>query len=221
MQKVRILIAEENASVRENVRAILAREDGIEVTGEAGSLPEMMARVNQSRPDILLLNVTMGTGDRPSILRQVKAFYPDIRIMAVTMADCCEYFFEVPRPGASSYIISAGSPAEFLAALRKPAHRTAPSPRHTAGEFLTDYGRQARDRHGGNGQAHLTGREKQVLELVADGHANTAIADRLSMKPSTVRTHRANIVAKLGLPSRTDLVKYALAHGFVSLWSTE
>jgi len=198
------------------VCAILAKEDGIEVSGEAGSLPEMMARVNQSRPDIVLLNLAVGGANQPGFLRQVKELYPDIRIVAVTMADGCEYFFEVPRAGASSYIISSAGTAWFLAALREPARVERPHAGDAARQILSGCARQARERHDGNGHILLTGRERQVLELVADGHSNEAVAVRLGLRPSTIRTHRANIMAKLGLPNRTDMVKYALSHGLVT-----
>ncbi len=214
MLKLRVLIMDADASVRAQARGLVAREPDMEVVGEAASIAEMLARINQANPDVVLTNISVGGGNYLRILGDIKANRPSMRIMAATMSDGMEYFLEVPGAHVSSYQLNAGSPSGLIRALR---HTPVSDQATPAATVFTDYAERARARLDAGSGIHLTRRQEQILRLLAEGHSNQEIAQRLSLKASTVRTHRASLMVKLGMPGRTDLVKYAVKHGFVPL----
>jgi two-component system response regulator NreC len=217
MDKIKVLVTEDHVIVREGLRAILDSQPDIQVVGEATNGLEAVQKTDEAKPDIILMDISMPEMNGLDATRRIKQTHPEVKILALTMHEGDECFFEVPRAGASSYIINSSGSAQFLAALRGAVTASRPPTGGAARQAFVNYATRIRGSYGGNGHVQLTGRERQVVELVAQGCSNEDIAARLSLKPSTVRTHRANVMAKLGLPSRTELVKYALSRGLVVL----
>ena len=214
-KRMRVLIVDDHAIIRDGLRAILEAQPDIEVVGEAMEGREALEKADELRPDVVIMDLTMPGMGGLEATRQLKLLHPDIRVMALTMHESDDYFFQVLQAGADGYFVKGGSSAELLSALRTVSQGEVFLYPSMATRLLKDYlkpARAGRDRYEG-----LTDREVEILKLVAEGRSNQEIGDLLVVSVSTVQTHRANLMAKLGLHSRTELVKYAIRQGIISL----
>ena len=214
-KRMRVLIVDDHAIIRDGLRAIMEAQPDIEVVGEAMEGREALEKADELRPDVVIMDLTMPGMGGLEATRQLKLLYPDVRVMALTMHESDDYFFQVLQAGADGYFVKGGSSAELLSALRTVSQGEVFLYPSMATRLLKDYlkpARAGRDRYEG-----LTDREVEILKLVAEGRSNQEIGDLLVVSVSTVQTHRANLMAKLGLHSRTELVKYAIRQGIISL----
>jgi len=217
MDKIRVLVTEDHVIVREGLRAILDSQPDIQVAGEATNGLEAIKQNEELKPDIILMDISMPEMNGLDATRRIKQAHPEVKILALTMHEGDEYFFEALQAGASGYFVKGGSSAELIGALRALAQGDVYISPTMTKKLLSDYLRRAKTGQDKEVYTGLTGREKEILKLVAEGRNNQDIAEKLFLSPSTVQTHRANIMAKLGLHSRTELVKYALRHGMIVL----
>ncbi len=215
--KMRVLIADDHAIVRDGLKAILETQSDIEVAGEAADGHEAVDQARQLKPDIIIMDLTMPGMGGLEATRRIKEESPDIKIMALTMHESDEHFFQVINAGASGYFIKGGSSAELVAALRTVWQGDVFLYPSMAKKLLGDYLKRVRTGKDKESYEGLTDREREILRLVAEGRSNQEIAEMLILSASTVQTHRAHIMAKLGLHSRTELVKFAIRRGIVSL----
>ena len=214
-KSMRVLIVDDHAIIRDGLRAIMEAQPDIEVVGEAMEGREALEKADELRPDVVIMDLTMPGMGGLEATRQLKLLHPDIRVMALTMHESDDYFFQVLQAGADGYFVKGGSSAELLSALRTVSQGEVFLYPSMATRLLKDYlkpARAGRDRYEG-----LTDREVEILKLVAEGRSNQEIGDLLVVSVSTVQTHRAHVMAKLGLHSRTELVKYAIRQGIISL----
>lgn len=217
IKKIRVLIAEDHAIVREGLRALLEAQSDIEVIGEATTGEEAVAKTAVSQPDIVLMDITMPGMNGLEATRRIRQHDPEVKILALTMHQGDEYFFEILEAGASGYFVKGGSSAELISALRALWRGDVYIYPTMARKLLSDYLQRAKTGQDKETYDVLTSREREILKLVAEGYGNQEIAERLVLSPSTVQTHRSNLMAKLGLHNRVELVKYALRHGFITL----
>lgn len=217
MSRIRVLIADDHLIVREGLRVLLEAEPDIEVVGEAAEGQEAVDRTVELKPDIVLMDITMPGMNGMEATRVIKNRIPDVKVLALTMHENDEYFFEILNAGASGYVIKGGSSAELMSALRAVWQGDVYLHPSMAKKLLGDYLHLAKAGQDKEQYDGLTEREREILTSVAEGRTNQEIADLLVLSASTVQTHRANIMAKLGLHSRTDLVKYAIRRGFITL----
>lgn len=215
MNKIKVLIADDHAILREGIIALLNRYDDIEVVGEAEDGKQAIERARDLEPDIILMDIAMpGLGGLEATL-ELRKSSPRTKILVLTQYDNKEYVFRFLKAGASGYVLKKAVGTELVAAIRAV---------HSGGSFLypsvaatvvEDYV------HGANKAQDpydsLTDREKQVLKLVAEGFSNKEIADLLCISVKTVMAHRANLMEKLAIHSRTDLIKYALRKGLIDI----
>ena len=214
-KRMKVLIVDDHAIIRDGLRAILEAQPDIEVVGEAMEGREALEKADKLRPDVVIMDLTMPGMGGLEATRQLKLLHPDVRVMALTMHESDDYFFQVLQAGADGYFVKGGSSAELLSALRTVSQGEVFLYPSMATRLLKDYlkpARAGRDRYEG-----LTDREVEILKLVAEGRSNQEIGDLLVVSVSTVQTHRAHVMAKLGLHSRTELVKYAIRQGIISL----
>ena len=217
MQRIRVLIVDDHAIVREGLRAIMESRPDIEVVGEAADGEAALAKVTEFRPDVVLMDITMPRMNGLEATRRIKQTDPNTKILVLTMHEEDDYFFKILEAGASGYFVKGGSSQELLTAVRSVSQGNAFIYPTMAKRLLVDYLQRAGSGHDLVQQTSLSNREQEILRLVADGRSNQEIGDLLFLSPATVQTHRAHIMAKLGLHNRTELVKYALRQGFITL----
>jgi two-component system response regulator NreC len=214
---MRVVIVDDHPIVREGLRTLLAAQPDIEVVGEATSGEEAVRRVEATRPDIVLMDITMLGMNGLEATRRIKQRCPEVKILALTMHQHEEYLFAMLEAGVSGYFVKGGSFSELVSALRAISRGEVFLHPIVAGKLLGEYLRRARSPQAAESHGGLTPRQREVLKLVAAGYDSREIAERLRLKPSSIRRHRANIMAKLGLRNRAELVRYAIQRGMVDL----
>lgn len=217
MARIRVLIVEDHVIVREGLRALLEVQSDIEVVGEAINGEEAVSKAEEVGPDVILMDITMPGMNGLEATHRIRQGNQEVRILALTMHESDEYFFKILEAGASGYFVKGGSSGELISAIKSVWRGDVFLYPTMAKKLLSDYLRRVKlgqDRESYDG---LTSREREILTYIAEGDNNQKIAERLVLSPATVQTHRANIMGKLGLHSRTELVKYALKRGYISL----
>lgn len=217
MSKMRVLIADDHVIVREGLRALLEAQPDIEVVGEATDGEEAVNKTKEVQPDIVLMDITMPGMNGLEATRQIRQYNPDVKILVLTMHEGDEYFFKFLEVGASGYFVKGGSSTELISALRAVWHGDVFLYPTMAKKLLSDYLQRVKAGQDKQSYDGLTNREREIVKLIAEGHTNQEIAELLVLSIATVQTHRAHIMAKLGLRSPTELVKYALRRGFITL----
>ena len=216
MTRIRVLLADDHAVLRAGLRVLINGQPDMEVVGEASTGEEAWRQADAVKPDVVLLDLTMpGMGGIEATERIVRDC-PGVRVLVLTMHDDVAYLRSVLAAGAASYVLKRSADTELLSAIRI-THRGGtylePS---LAGDIVQDaLGRKTRQGED-SARSPLSEREREVLRLVAQGHTNQEIANRLSLSVKTVETYRARLMTKLGLRTRADLVRYALSVGLLA-----
>ena len=216
MNPIRLLLVDDHEIVRAGLRSLLERHPEVEVAGEAGGGEEAVALSAQLRPDVVLMDITMSDMDGVEATRRIKATVPEVNVLALTIHEEEAYFFEMLNAGASGYVPKRVSPDDLLTAIQVAARGEVYLHPTMAGLLVRDYLRRAQDREE-KAEEQLTPRQQEVLTLIAEGLSNREIGERLGISVKTVERHRENIMKRLNLHSRTDLVKYALRKGLIQL----
>ncbi|HET7088450.1 MAG TPA: response regulator transcription factor [Anaerolineae bacterium] len=212
--KVQVLIADDHTIVRSGVRLLLQAEPDIEVVGEALNGDEAVALAESLRPDMVLMDIAMPGMDGLEATRQIKARFPDMHVLVLTMHRSDEYFFEMLKAGASGYVLKGAETNELIGAIRAVARGEVFLYPTMAKQLLQDYLNRLKE-GAGLPQPTLTPREREILRLLAEGYSNKEIAERLIVSPSTIHSHRTNLMRKLDLSSRHDLIRYARERGLI------
>lgn len=210
---IRVLIADDHTIVRSGLRLLLEAEADFEVVGEAGDGLEALAMVEAQQPDVVLIDITMPGIDGMEATRRIKARWPQINVLALTMHRSDEYFFEMLKAGASGYILKGAETSDLIGAIRSVSQGDVFLHATMARKLVQDYLRRTDDQP--ESGPSLSPRETQILRLLADGYSNNEIADKLVISPSTVHTHRGNLMTKLSLNSRRELIEYARQRGLI------
>ena len=217
MPKIKLVLADDHAVVRSGLRMLLQAQPDIEIVGEAETGQQALAQVRSLQPDIILMDIQMPGMNGIEATRQIKEAHADTAVLALTMHEDDQYFFEMLQAGASGYLPKRAAPDELVHAIRTVSRGEVFLYPSLATRLVQSY----LGGEGGDESAalvsDLTPREKEVLVLIAEGLTNPEIADQLVISVKTVDRHRENIMRKLNLHSRIDLVKYALRHGLIAL----
>lgn len=217
MAKIRLLLADDHAVVRSGLRMLLESQPDMEIVGEAASGVEALNQVRARQPDIVLMDIQMPDMTGIEAAETIRNLYPQTAVLALTMHEDDQYFFEMLRAGASGYVPKRAAPDELLLAIRAVSRGGAYIYPSLAVRLLQDYVQRVES--GDQPLIHddLTPREREVCTLIAEGYSNAEIADRLVISVKTVDRHRENIMHKLNLHSRVDLVKYAIRKGLIDI----
>jgi NarL family two-component system response regulator LiaR len=216
--RIRVLVADDHAIVRKGICALLATEPNIEVVGEAEDGQDAIAQAQAIRPDVILMDLVMPGTDGLEATRRLSACQPQTRILVLTSFAGDDKVFPAIRAGAQGYLLKDTGPEELMAAIRQ-VHRGESSLHPSVARMVL---RQlSRPSEQASTAEVLTGREIEVLALVARGCSNREISDQLTISEATVRTHVSNILSKLNLCSRTQAALYALRQGLASLHDTD
>ncbi len=217
MSKIKVMLVDDHAIVRAGLRMLLQAQNDIEIVGEVEEGRAAVAKVREWQPHVVLMDISLPDIDGFEATRQIKHAFPNVAILALTMHESEEYFFKMLQAGASGYVPKKAAPTDLVTAIRTV---------HGGGVFLYPSVAKAlvhdflgRVETGSERESYdgLTEREQEVLKLIADGLSNQEIADKLTISVKTVERHRANIMSKLNLHSRTELVKYAIRKGLIDV----
>lgn len=218
MSKIRVLIADDHALVREGIIALLAHYDEIEVVGEASDGIEAIRRVSEVMPDVLLMDIGMPKLGGLEATIEIKKTCPDVKIIVLTQYDDREYVSRFLKAGISGYLLKKAVGNELINAIKAANRGELYLFSSIAAEVVSGYlGRDVKTSAEESPYDKLTDREKQVLKLLAEGHSHKEIASDLNISAKTVITHQTNISQKLNIHSRTALVKYAISTGIIKL----
>lgn len=214
MSKIRVLLADDHAVLREGLRTLLSLQEDIDVVGEAENGQTAVELAKQLRPDVIVMDIAMPAMDGLAATRVLKQECPDSRVLILSQHDNREYVFSVLQGGAAGYVLKKSGGAEVVNAIRSVFTEGAYLPPGIAREVMDRYIQRPAEE---TGRPHLTEREKEVLRLIAEGKSNKDIAELLCLSVKTVMAHRTNIMEKLDIHSSTELVKYAIRQGIVSV----
>jgi len=211
---IRLMIVDDHAVVRSGLHMILSPEEDVEIIAEAGTAQEAIEIACQIMPDVILMDIHLPDLSGIEATKVIKEKCPGAAIVALTINEDEEYFFKMLEAGASGYVPKRAAPEELLIAIRVAAQGEVyiyPSlTRLLVNDFITQH--QTRPNLA---IENLTKRETELLAHLADGATNTEIADTLHISPKTVARHRENIMRKLDLRNRTELVKFAIRKGII------
>jgi NarL family two-component system response regulator LiaR len=212
------LIADDHPVVRTGIRHLLETESGIELVGEAANGREAVNAVNQSHPDVILLDLVMPELDGTGAIREIKAQNPGVRILVLTTFASDDKLYPAIKAGAMGYLLKDTEPEDLVRAIQQVHRGEYPLSPAIAQKVLREIARRAEEPLTSD---PLTAREVEVLGLIARGLTNRQIADQLVISEATVRTHVGNILGKLHLATRTQAALYALREGLASLYDSQ
>jgi DNA-binding NarL/FixJ family response regulator len=208
---MKVLIADDHGIVRTGIRLLLERQAGVEVVGEAADGVEAVEQALACGPDLCILDVGMPRMTGLQAAREIRSHLPDARVLMLSMHDDERYLFEALKAGASGYVLKREAGQDLVGAVRAVGRGEA---------FLTNAAERSLVQQwmdeGAEGPAiPLTPREEEVVKLIAEAHTNAQIAAILHLAEKTVESHRANVLRKLGMRDRVELVRYAIRRGLV------
>lgn len=212
--RTRLLLVDDHAVVRSGLKMLLENEDDVEIIGEAASASEAVEGALRLKPDVILMDIGLPDLSGIEATHKIKQEAPDVAIVALTIHEDEEYFFKMLEAGASGYVPKRAAPEELMTAIRAAATGQVylyPSLAKLLVRDFLDGGRAG----AGQPPSDLTEREQEVLTYLAEGTSNEQIATSLVISPKTVARHRENIMRKLNLHSRAELVRYAIRKGII------
>lgn len=211
----RLLLVDDHAVVRSGLRMLLSSETDVEIVGEASTARGALETAGTVKPDVILMDIGLPDLSGIDATREIKKRFPDISVVALTIHEDEEYFFKMLEAGASGYVPKRAAPEELLTAIRAAAAGEVYLYPSLAKLLVNDFLNQD---HPADEKANLDGltdREHEVLTYLAEGANNEKIAAALVISPKTVERHRENIMRKLNMHSRSELVRYAIRKGII------
>ncbi len=215
--KIRILVVDDHAVVRKGIVVFLDSQPDMEVVGESGTGRDSISKVQELNPDVVLMDISMPDLDGIEATHSIKNLSPETRIVVLTMHDDARYFFQMLKEGALGYVVKGADPNELLSAIRAAFENKAYLLPSLTTQLLDDYLVRLKDGQEEDSYTKLTAREREVLTLIGEGHTSRTIAEMLFISMNTVERHRANIMSKLEMNNKAQLIKYAIRKGLVKL----
>ncbi|QGR00296.1 DNA-binding response regulator [Paenibacillus psychroresistens] len=214
---IRILVVDDHAIVRSGLITLLNDHKTREVIGEAAEGNEAIAKALELKPDVVLMDLSMPHGkDGMTATTELKKLIPDIAILVLTMHDDDEYLFRAIHAGASGYILKNAPHEELLTAIHSIAQGDAYLYPTATKRLMSEYLEKLKNGENKDIYDTLSDREKEILGWIAKGYANREIAEHLIISVKTVETHKSNLMEKLGLKTRPELVKFAMKKGLLN-----
>jgi two-component system, NarL family, response regulator NreC len=215
LMQTKVLLVDDHSILREGLRMVLDAQPQITVVGEANDGREAIELAEQLHPDVVVMDIAMPNMNGLEATRQIKHRWPEIRVVILTMHENQHYLIQIVRAGATGAVLKSSAGTELLTAINAASHGQSYFSPSIASMMLEDY-RVRLSSDDLDDPVLLTEREREVLQLVAEGKTNQEVAAALFVTIKTVQTHRAHIMHKLGFHDRTDLVKYAIRTGVVT-----
>ncbi|MGH9420175.1 MAG: response regulator [Thermoanaerobaculia bacterium] len=213
MKPIRVLLADDHTLVLAGIRGLLTKLDGIEVVGEAADGHETLRLAETLRPDVVLLDIGMPGLNGLEVAQRLRKFDPAIRVVILSMHVSEEYVLRALRAGAAGYLLKDSAVAELEIAVRSAArgetYLSPPVSKRVVDEYVSRTGGIA------DPLASLTSRQREILQLVGEGHTSKEIAQRLGLSYRTIETHRNQLMKRLGVSDLPGLVRFAVRAGLV------
>lgn len=213
MKRIRVIIVDDHTVVLRGLRDVLAQAEDMEVVAEGRDGHEAVRLASEHRPDVIVLDVSMPRLDGMEAMKLIRKCCPEVNVLALTMHDDRAHFNRMLEAGAAGYLLKQSPAPELLRAIQIVASGKLYVDPLMGGAVL---GEKARTRRALPSGEVLSGREEEVLRLTAWGHSNKSIGKTLEISPRTVETYRTRIAEKLGLHTRAEIVRYAVAQGWLA-----
>jgi two-component system response regulator NreC len=216
MNRIRVLLADDHTILRDGIRALLVDQADIEVIGEAEDGLSTVKMVGKLKPDVVIMDIAMPLLNGLEATRQIQRDYPQVKVLILTMHDNEEYIRQVLAAGALGYVLKDAAAHDLLGAIRAVQRGEAVLSPAITRLVIEDYLRwgDIRPADTSNG---LTPREREILQLIAEGYTNKEIAEILSLSVKTIQSHRSNLMGKLDLHDRGELIKYAIQKKIIDI----
>ena len=214
MNKIKVLLVDDHAIMRDGIRALLSLHDDIKIVGEASEGQEAIEKTQDLSPDVVVMDVAMPDMDGIEATRRIRKQSPRVKVIVLTQYDNKEYVLSAIKAGVAGYVPKRALGSELVSAVRAVNRGESFLYPSAAAALIDDYRRQAKT---ADPYDQLTPREREILKLIAEGHTSREIADALFISLKTVYGHRTKIMDKLGLRNHTDLFKFAVRKGLLTL----
>ncbi|MEN8189824.1 MAG: response regulator transcription factor [Thermodesulfobacteriota bacterium] len=209
-----IILADDHSLIRLGLKNLIRHNPALEVIGEVGDGEELLVFLEEQVPDLLILDISMPKMNGIEAISKVKALYPDLKILMLTMHKNKQYFYHAMAAGADGYLMKDDSDEELLLAIKRIQQGSTYLSPFLSQDFADDVIGAYRSK-GSTPFDSLTPREREVLQLVVDGHTSKKMAKILHLSPRTIDHHRANLLKKFNLKNSVDLVNFAVRNGLV------
>jgi len=213
-EKLRILLAEDHQTVREGIKLLVNSQPDMEVIGEAGDGEMAIKMAAELRPDILLMDISMPTMNGLLATKRLRRISSDLKILTLTRHTDDGYLQQLIGAGANGYVLKQSAPTELVNAIRTVCAGNAYLDPALTRKVMGGYANRAGSLRG-EGKGDLTERESEVLRLIAFGYSNKEIGAKLDLSVKTIEAHKSNAMRKLGIASRTDIVRYAILQNWL------
>jgi len=217
MVKIRVLVVDDHTIVRDGICALLALTGDIEVIGAATNGREALKMVKEFHPDVVIMDIAMPIMGGLEATRRINKESPRTKILVLTQHDDKEYVLPVIESGASGFVSKVAASSELVSAIRAVYQGDSYLTPAVAKLLVVNYQRTAGKQTTQDPYDQLTERERDVLKLLVEGYSTKEIADILEIAPKTVEGHKTNLMDKLGIHNRVELVKYALRKGIITV----
>jgi DNA-binding NarL/FixJ family response regulator len=217
MKKIRVLIAEDHTIVRQGLSALLRSEPDMEVVGEASDGLEAVEMAKKLIPDVVLMDIGMRNLNGVEATRRIKKALPHAQVLALTVYDNEEWIFQVLKAGASGYLIKDSAMTELVSAIKAIREGDSYLSPSISKKVIEEYILRAETGEMKRPDDLLSEREKEILQLIAEGNSVPEIASRLCISKKTVEAHKAHIMEKLNIHDKVGLIKYAIRIGLTQL----
>jgi two-component system response regulator NreC len=216
MSKIKVLLVDDHTIVRQGIKALLDTQEGIEVVGEAEDGREAIEKAKQMAPNVIVIDITMPNLNGIEATRQIKKINPEIKVLVLTVHDNEEYIHRILQAGASGYLLKESAVSDLVSAINAVEKGDIFLSPSISKVVVKDYIRHAETESGDFDSLNvLTNREREVLQLIAEGHTNKDIARILKLSIKTIDVHRSHIMDKLNIRDITGLVKYSIRKGLI------
>ncbi len=216
-KKIRVLLAEDHTIVRQGLIALLRAEPDMEVVGEASDGVEAIEMAKKIIPDVVLMDIGMRNLNGLEATRKIKKLFPHMKVLVLTMYDNEEWIFQILRAGASGYLIKDSAMTDLTSAIRAIHQGDSYLSPSISKKVIDEYIRKAEMGEKTGMEDLLSKREREILQLIAEGHSAPKIASRLCISKKTVEAHKTHMMEKLNIHDKVGLIKYAIRMGLTKL----
>ncbi|MBM4462415.1 MAG: response regulator transcription factor [Chloroflexi bacterium] len=217
MRKIKVLIADDHALVRDGIRALLALVSDVEVVGEAANGIEALEKVRELAPDVVLMDLAMPVLGGLEATRRIRREFPGTKVLALTQYEDSESVVPIIEAGACGFVTKVAAFSELASAIQAAYRGDSFLSPSAAAVLVEEYQQKASTGRREDPYDRLTDREREVLKLIVEGYTAREIGDRLVISPKTVESYKTSLMNKLNIHNKTDLIKYALRKRLITL----